>query len=268
VNQEASISEISYTWNELGIEPITSFEGDNYVFTAFDFDEVHDELVLAGNYGTSKLIYVSEIHKDVVSVELPDIPLDLFIKDGLAYVLCLNQFVVVNNKEVISNFNHKIPNVTRFDKMLVFDNKLSVLMADGSSYSLEDNSFVFSEALSTEEGIDIWIQKTSNKSFEIRSNSSAEDINIKVKYLNDIGAITFLGGNFDKHYMIVDMIRSYNPISISRVLKCSTDQCFKTLIDLPIRTFSFIKNDCKIHKDTVYTISVNKDNLILKKFKL
>src|SRR5690606_5133760 len=48
----------SYTWNELGIKPISSIEGDNYTFTAFDYDQKNKELVIAGSYEKNKLTFV------------------------------------------------------------------------------------------------------------------------------------------------------------------------------------------------------------------
>ncbi len=39
-----------FTWKDLDIKPIKSIEGSHYVFTAFDFDDKHNTLMIAGSY--------------------------------------------------------------------------------------------------------------------------------------------------------------------------------------------------------------------------
>lgn len=260
--------EKTYSWEKLGIKPLQSIEGMNYVFSAFGFNDKTDELVIAGNYGSNKLLYVNNNDDKIIEIEISDIPLDIIINRGITYVLCLNKFIIVNEEKKITVFKHNISNVTTFDKLLLFDNNVIVLMSDGSTYTLKENIFYFSKSLTLNNKKEIWIQKTSNNSFEIKSNSYDSKLNIKASYSKDIGSITFLGGNSQKNYVIVDIIDKSNPVSVSRELKCSNDNYIKTIAKLPNRNFSFIKNDVKIHNSMLYTAKINNDKLTIKKIAL
>lgn len=258
--------EKKFTWNDIGIEPLQSIEGANYVFTAFDYDEKNNELVVVGSYEKNKIIYIKD--KKYNELEISDIPMDVIVYNDLIYILCINKFIVVENKKITTEFIHNINNITTFDKLLFFDNKLNILMSDGSSYLYTNNKFKHSKNLISKDNTGIWIQKTSPTSFNIETTPKNDKIFTKVNYTNNIGSITLLGSNIEKYYVILDVVQNTKPISITRELKCNKDNFDKTIIQLPNRKFSYIKNDIKLHKNTVYTAHIDSNNLTIKRTKI
>jgi hypothetical protein len=255
--------EKKYLWNDIGIKPKRTIEGTNYIFTAFDFNENTEELIISGNYGVSKVLFIKDslVEEMIVS----DIPIDIFVHDENVYLLGFRKFIIIRNKEVIKEIDHNIRNVTTFDKLLFFEGKPTILMSDGSTYNYFNGRFLYSRSLLTQDSVEVWVQKTSSKSFEIRSNVDNSDINLKAMYLESIGSITFWGDNIHEFFVVVDVINGINPVSVTRVLKKSNDSFKETIFELPVRSFSYIKNDIKIHEKTLYVAIVNEQNLIIRK---
>lgn len=251
----------SYTWNELGIKPIESIEGDNYTFTAFDYDQKNKELVIAGSYEKNQLIFVKD--KNTKEVEISDVPLDMLVHNETVYVVGFNKFIVMKDKAILKEFDHKIIDITGFDKLLFFDGFVTLLMSDGSSFKYSDGKFSYSESLLTENGKEMWVLKTSANSFEIKSKPNTDKLNKVVFYTEEIGSITLIGEHSNAYYCIVDVIQNTVPISARRDLKSSTDGFKNTVFKLPNPTFSFIKNDIRIHQNQVYSVSLTEQGLTL-----
>jgi uncharacterized protein YxeA len=259
-------SSIKYSWDMLGIKPIENLEGKPYLFTAFDYNTNDDELVIAGNYNKNKLVFIK---KSIVSeLEITDIPIDILINDNIIYVLCLNKFIVIKNKNIIQDFSHNIKNVMTFNKLLFFENKINLLMSDGSSYIFDNYEIERNNSLVVNKNKEIWIKKTSSKSFEIKSKPNLKKFNKKVKFQDDIGSITFSGLQADDHYITVDILKDTKPITVTRELKSSKDNFSKTIVTLPQRDYSLIKNDIKIKNRIIYIAIITEDYLKIKQIAL
>ena len=251
----------TYTWSELGIKTIESIEGDHYAFTAFEYDQNNQELIIAGSYEKNQMIFVKDNKTN--EVEISDVPLDILVHEDNLYIIGLNKFIVMKNHAVTNEFEHKIIDVTSFDKMLFFDGYVTLLMSDGSSFKYSDGKLSFSESLLTENGKEMWVLKTSDNSFEIKSAPSTEQLNKGATYNEEIGSITLIGEQSTKYYCIVDVIQNTTPISARRDLKCSSDAFKKTVFKLPNPKYSFIKNDIRIHQDHVYSVSLTEQGLTI-----
>lgn len=255
----------TFTWLELDITPVKTVEGGNYVFSAFDFDIHNSELVIAKSAENNLLTFISDAKK--TEIQIPDNPLDIAIKNGTVYVLGLNKFLTITDKKITQELVHNISNVTTFDKLIFFNNKPTILMADGSSYRFKNNNFIKSNALDVN-NTEVWIQKTSQNSFEIKSKPESQKYQKQVSYNEEIGSISFLGEDLKEYYVVLDKIKhnGQRPY-VQRELKSSRDNFKETIIELPVRDFSFIKNDIKIHNNTIYSITVTDNNLNIKSYK-
>lgn len=254
----------TFTWSELDIIPIKTVEGSNYVFSAFDYDISNNELVIARSAENHYLMFINDSNK--TELQISDIPLDISVKNGDVYVLGLSKFIIVSEKKIAQEFTHNIPNVTAFDKLIFFNGKPTILMADGSSYRLKNNNFIKSNSLDVN-NTEVWIQKVSPNSFEIKSKPESQEYQKQVNYDEEIGSISFLGEDLKEYYVVLDKIK-YNGQRpyVQRELKSSKDNFKETIIKLPVRDFTFIKNDIKIHNDTIYTIIVTDNNLNIKSY--
>lgn len=265
-SQESKVEKLEainqvFPWSELGIKPMETLEGDHYVLTAFDYDHKNNELIIAGSYEKNTLSFIKD--GKINEIEVSDVPLDVLTHNETLYILCLNKFIVMKDKNIIKEIEHNIKDVTSFDKMLFFDGFLNILMSEGSSFKYTDGGFSYSKSLLTGNGEEIWVQKTTSNSFEIKSDPNSETLNKKVTYNNEIGSITLLGEQSTKYYCIVDVIQNTTPISARRDLKSSKDNFQKTVLELPRRSFSFIKNDIRIHNNIVYTVTISEESLTL-----
>ncbi len=176
----------------------------------------------------------------------------------------MKKFTIIKDRKIVQEFEHQIPSITTFDKLLLFDDRLNVLMSDGSAYQYSDGHFSKSEGLLTQNQEEIWVKKISSKSFEIQSKPKTEAINRRAVYKKNIGSITLLGNQTERYFCIVETIENTQPLSVKRLLKSSTDHFQKTVLELPKRQFAFIKNDLKIHQNKAYTLSVSKTGIGLK----
>ncbi len=251
-----------FTWKDLGIKPIKSIEGSHYVFTAFDFDDKHNTLMIAGSYPQHLVKFIK--NGEVEEIEINDVPMDILWDGHRLYILGMKKFTVIKDRKIVQEYEHQITSVTTFDKLLMFDAQLNVLMSDGSAYQYSDGHFSTSEGLLTQNKQEIWVKKTSSKSFEIQSNPKTEAINQRAVYKKNIGSITLLGNQTERYFCIVETIENTQPLSVKRLLKSSTDYFQKTVLELPKRQFAFIKNDLKIHQNKAYTLSVSKTGIGLK----
>ncbi|MCT4580310.1 MAG: hypothetical protein N4A35_02750 [Flavobacteriales bacterium] len=257
-------SSIAYSWDDLKIEPLKILEGGYYVFTAFEVDPFHDELILAGSYDKNLVKYITE--DTIISLEIHDTPLDIIVDRDYLYVLCLSKFYVIKDKRIVNEFNHNIANVTLYDKLINFDNSINVLMADGSSYQLtkDKKGFQHSKSLLTMDNEELWVQKTSAYSFEIRTQPQNDSINVQAKYNHEIGSIMLFGENSQDYFCIVDVI-TYSPsITATRQLMSSKNQFTSKIIELPNNTYTYVKNDLKIHDDLIAYLVINDKGLTIK----
>ena len=85
----------------------------------------------------------------------------------------------------------------------------------------------------------------------------------KKKAISSIeGDYELLAPNFELDVINYEEQKPY----VKRELKSSSDNFKETIIELPIRKFSFIKNDIKIHNKEIYTITVSESHLNLKSY--
>ena len=252
------------TWAELDIVPVKTVEKSNYVFSAFDFDLKNNELVIARSDENHFLMFISDSKK--TELQIPDTPLDIIVKNENTYVLGLNKFFIVRDKKIKHEQIHNIPYITTFDKLIFFENSPTVLMADGSSYRYKNDSFIKSNSLNVN-NTEVWVQKTSPNSFEIESKPKSLEYQKQASYNQEIGSISFLGENLKEYYVVLDVIKyeDQKPY-VQRELKSSRDSFKETIIELPRRDFSFIKNDIKIHNNTIYTVTVTDTYLNIKSY--
>ncbi len=253
-----------FTWNELGIVPVKNLEGNHYVFSAFDFDSQNNELIIAKSSERNTLNFIKG--SENAELEILDIPLDIIVNNSNVFVLGLNNFLVIENKVIKQKVKHNIQNVTAFDKLIFFQNHPIILMADGSSYKFENNKLNKLNSLEVDNA-EIWIQKTSSNSFEIKSNPTDSRYIKQAEYPNEIGSITFLGETFDECYVILDVVNyEGGKPNVKRELKSNIDSFKETIMELPKRKFSFIKNDIKVHGNTIYTVTISNTSLNLKSY--
>ncbi len=262
-----TILDNNYSWHELGIKPVKSFEGSNYVFTAFDYNPNTEELLIAISSEKNTLKFVK--NSSITEVELSDIPLDVLCDNENIFLLCLKKIIVIKNKRIIHELNHDIKNIMTFDKLLFFENYFTILMSDGSSYRYVNNSLQKSASLLVNNKQEVWIQKSSPHSFEIKSKPNNSKINKKIIYPYNIGSITFFGETMSNYYVIIDVIEEKNQkLFVKRELKSSIDNFNKTILKLPSRNFSYIKNDIKIHNNMLFSANVSHKSLRIKSTEL
>ena len=253
-------NEKKFSWKELNIEPLNTPEGDYYTITAFEV--YNGNLVTTGNYNNRNVL---KFYKNGIlnEIELKDIPLDMLYEKGKLYVLCLSHLYVFKNEEIISKVAFDIPRITLYDKLLDFDGVFNILMSDGSAYQLIDNKFVRTKHLMTKNNTEMWIKKTSPKSFEIRTSPNDTKMNKKKTYQNEIGSITFIGNSSENYYCIIDIIEKTKPLTVERAIFSSKDNFNKQEKTFSNKNWTYIKNDIKLHGDTLFYIFANKSELTL-----
>lgn len=136
-------------------------------------------------------------------------------------------------------------------------------MSDGSSFQLIDDKLIKHNSLTTKNNTELWVQKTSTNSFEIKTKPTNQKLNRTRKYNTKIGAITLIGNSSDNYYCVIEIIENTQPISIKRIISSNTDNFEETQFTLPQQNYSYIKNDYKIHNNILYTVSINKTGLTL-----
>lgn len=251
-----------FRWNVLGIDPIQTIEGTHYTFTAFDI--LNDSIVaLAESYDKSIIRFFNLNSKTYVdSIELKYVPFEIFFHKNNLYVLCENNIILlIKDKQVINQYLVENKNTNLFDKFLVLNDSISLLMSDGSSCYFEDGKLKNKESLVFRD-TEVWVLKNSNSSFVINdiSNKSIYSYNSK----EELGSITIAGGT-DEIYCCIDKIYPGNPVQIARVISSSKSQFQEDLIKLPSKNYSFIKNDYRIHNDILYYLEINPDGLAIKR---
>lgn len=249
-----------FSWNEIGINPIQTIEGTHYTFTTFDI--LNDSIVaLAESYDKNIIRFFNLNSKAYIdSIELNYVPFEIFFHKNILYVLCKNNIILlIKNKQVINKHIVENKNTNLFDKFLVLNDNISLLMSDGSSCFFEDGKLENKESLVFRD-TEVWVLKNSNSSFVIN------DINDKVIYSynskEELGSITIAGGT-DDIYCCIDKMHSGKPVQIARVISSSKSQFQEDLIKLPRKNYSFIKNDFRIHDDILYYLEINSEGLTI-----
>lgn len=250
----------TFKWSELNIKPIKSIEGSDYTFTAFEI--IKNELVIAGNFNNKNIIRFLKNEK-ISNLEIQDTPLDLLFENSKLYVLCFNHIYIIENEKLIQSISISIPTITTYEKLIFFDNAFNILMSDGSSFQLIDDKLIKHNSLTTKNNTELWVQKTSTNSFEIKTKPTNQKLNRTRKYNTKIGAITLIGNSSDNYYCVIEIIENTQPISIKRIISSNTDNFEETQFTLPQQNYSYIKNDYKIHNNILYTVSINKTGLTL-----
>lgn len=250
-----------FRWNELGIAPIQTIEGTHYTFTAFDI--INDSIfAFAGDYNKNIIRFLNLNNKQVFdSIELNYTPRDIFYFDNILFVLIDDKIISIKDGAILKYYDLGGKKIQWFDKFLVINSNLSLLMSDGSSYCLEDDTFKRKEKLSTGSK-EIWILKTSKSSFTIYDNNNTSLFNYKSS--TEIGTIAIAGG-FEDIYCCIDIIYSNSSYEIERIISSSKSEFKIELLKLPKKNYSFIKNDYKIHDNIIYYLEINSDELLIKR---
>ncbi|HAQ19499.1 MAG TPA: hypothetical protein DCR40_09745 [Prolixibacteraceae bacterium] len=249
-------------WKELGITPIQTIEGTHYTFTAFDI--VNDSVVaFAESYDKNIIRFFSLNNQAFIdSIELEHIPFEIFFHNNILYILCENNIILlIKDKQVINQHIVENKNTYLFDKFLVLNDNISLLMSDGSSCYFEDGKLKNKESLVFRDA-EVWVLKNSNFSFVINDNNNRIIYSYNSK--EELGSITIAGGT-DDIYCCIDKIYPVNPVQMARVISSSKSQFQEDLIKLPRKNYSFIKNDYRIHNDILYYLEINPDGLLIKR---
>ncbi len=243
-----------HTWSMLKIKPLATPEGVYYTFSGFDVIN-NSTACIVGKFNNIDLLKITKDNK-VIDVQLPAAPMDVKALNNNIYVLTAKGLSVVNNSKIIENITLNDPKLPFYDKLMVFDKHLFILMSDGSAYQLVKNSLVNRKALLTTTNQEIWIQKMGRNGFELKA-TPCQDICQKAQYPNEIGSITLSGGNSNNIFVCVDKYSNTKPIRIKRVITSSHSQFKKELLTLPADTYTYIKNDYKIVNNIIYYVKVN-----------
>ena len=249
-----------FFWKELNIQPINTPEGDHYTITAFEI--YNGNLITTGSYNNRNVLKFYE-NGTLKEEELNDLPIDLLFEKGKLYVLCLNHLYIFKDKQIIKDVIFDIPHITLYDKLLYFDGVFNILMSDGSAYQLVDDKLIITKHLMTKNNTEMWIKKTSSKSFEIRTNPNDTKINKKRTYQNEIGSITFIGRSSEDYYCIIDIIEKTKPLKVERIISSSKGNFKEKEQRFSNKEWTYIKNDIKLHGDTLFYIFANKTGLTL-----
>jgi hypothetical protein len=243
-----------HTWSMLRIKPMPVPEGIHYTFSGFDVID-NSTACIVGRFNNHNLLKI--IKDDVVSeVALPAIPLDVKAYQNKIYVLTQKGLSIVHNNKVISNIAINDPKLPFYDKLIVFDQKLFLLMSDGSAYELQKNALIKHKALMGKTNQEIWIQKTGRNAFALKA-SPCQNICQNAKYNSEIGSITLSGGTTNRIFVCIDKYNNTKPIKINRIISSSHSQFKKELLTLPADTYTYIKNDYKIHNNHIYYVKVD-----------
>jgi hypothetical protein len=251
-------------WKEIGIRPVSTIEGINYTFTAFDIFD-NSVIAIAGSF-PKYLVRFFDLNKRILidSVELNDMPLEVFFFNELLYVLTPQTVYSIKNFKILESYSLSDENIFLFDKFLEINSHFSLLMSDGTSYYFEEGKFKLRENLIIGNNA-IWVLKTSNTSFSINNELN----NSLYIYNNDceLGSITIAGGK-NNIYCCIDKMFSNNPPHAERIISSSNTQFEKELVRLPIKDYSYIKNDYRIHKEIIYYLKVDSSKLEIIRKKL
>ncbi len=254
------------TWEQLGITPQKSLEGDMYTFSAYD---ILDGATLAyiGNFAKehgSLRLFSFEEKKIISDVPIKGILLDIFTQGNKIFILTDKDIVIVENNSISKRIPHGKPDIFLFDKVIESNGQLSVLMANGKSFSFSESGIQKHDRL--KHGSDgVWIQKTSPRSFEMKNTNKSS---LAYQSEKDMGAITFIGFHNDYGICSIEEIASMNPITIERKIASSKDNFEKTIAILKSPKFSIIKNDIKQHGPHIYHVTANENNLSIQTINL
>jgi len=243
-----------HAWSMLKIKPLATPEGVYYTFSGFDVID-NSTVCIVGKFNGVNLLKITK-DNDVIDITLPAPPMDVKSYKNRIYVLTTKGISVIKDNKVINNITINDPKLAYFDKFLIFDKQLFLLMADGSAYKLANNLFVKQKAVTTKSNQEIWIQKTSRNSFALKA-TPCDKICVEATYPSEIGTISLADSNKDNIYVCLDKYSNTQPIKIKRVITNSQSQFKKELLTLPADTYTYVKNDYKIVNNKIYYVKVN-----------
>jgi hypothetical protein len=249
-------------WSDLKIIPRETIEGTHYTFTAFDI--INDSVIVIAESYNKNIIRFFNLNNQVFidSIELELVPFEILYHKNILHILCENNTILmIKNKQVINQYYIENKNTYLFDKFLVLNDNVSLLMSDGSSLIFENGGLENKESLVFMD-TEIWILKNSNFSFVINDKNNT----VVYSYSNkeELGSITIAGGMEDI-YCCIDKMYPGNPLQLGRIISSSKTNFQEELIKLPRKNFSFIKNDFRIHGDILYLLEIKPDGLTIKR---
>lgn len=246
VSEEVDATTINISYENLKIKPQKTKEGVQYILTAYHLD--HDNLFYTGDFNGKFLLrqYSISNNEIVNEIEIGHVPLDIIYMNDILYVLTLNQLYVCKGHKIHS-FDHNIKNIYTYDRLIEINQNLYLLMSNGSSYRLLEEKFIKSENLEN-----IWIQKTSNNTFEVVNKERQIQ---KIERQEDIGSMQLVS-TYSNGTMLckIDLQNSRN------ILMELDGEQSKEIFEFNLSNQFYIKNLVKTDAQHIYVLEPKNDS--------
>lgn len=243
----------------LNMAPIQTLENEVYLLTAFDrLDE--KTLVFVGNYAHKNEVrfFDLETNRIVATLNLDELPLDIYCQKDTCYLLTEKSILAIYDRQIAWFVRHEISGVFTFDRLLSLDGRIYVSMSDGSAFRIGKKAIKKLDKLYLD-GYPVWIQKASPYAFSIEMANGS----LQYASTQPLGSMTILGEGDDQLICIVEKVIHQQPLKVQRTITSSADGFKEELQNVDMQPYAFLKNDLRLHGDTVYHLILHNDRVSL-----